>query len=688
MRWPRQVAYLLVLAVLLVGPPVVLVRVVGWPANGWPDLRQWVAQPLTAQTLAVALTVAAWAVWLMLAATVAVRVAARARVGARWLGRVPLPTPLQATATGLAGAAAFGTGAHTGATAVGPQVAPPVAVGTLDQPTDPDANGVERLDGVSEIGDAGGVVLRGGWLPWEVAEQVAAAAGLVWLRRRRTYQPHKPRDARDDTDLAPLPETVTTVQAALVAPTPPARATGTAPAGPAGSIASLPPGRIALTGPGALAAARGMLVTAALANLRHPAASAPLVITRAASRMLLDADIEAQPLPGVQVAGSVDDAGVLLASAAAARQRSGREDTSPPVLICESAPDSGPLAVALGACAVTAVFLSAGTAEVTVHVNAAGHTHDPHRSGWIGPRLCVLDPLAGADLIAVITQAHPDDADPAAGSRSATVTTPERPRVPRQATGERHAHLLERAAARQIDLRVLGESTLIADGTPVPIRRSAALQVLVFLAVHPNGASSQQLVEAIWPGLPAHRLTGRLYTTLSDLRTTVRTVCGLTVIDHIDNRYRLNVGFCDVDLWRLRTLAAHAVTAVTSPATAWQAVVDTYTGDLAAGHQWPWLDPARETTRRHVLDAYAAIAAVEPDPRRALEFLQAGIRVDPYNQALHQQATEILTALGEHHTATELAGIYNRRLTAAGLPPTDAHHPLSAVRPNVQSQYS
>ncbi|MCX4387292.1 hypothetical protein OG777_10145 [Micromonospora peucetia] len=629
-------------------------------------------QPLTAQTLAVALTVAAWLVWLMLAATVTIRAAARARAGARWLRRIPLPTPLQATATGMAGAAAFGAGAHTGATSAGPEAPLPVAAGTLDRPTG--ADGVERPDGVSEVGDASGVVVRGGWLPWEVAEQVAAAAGLVWLRRRRTYQPHPPHDARDDTDLAPLPETVTAIQTALTAPTPPAPTTGTAPAGPAGSIASLPSGRIALTGPGALAAARGMLVTAALAGLRHPAASAPLVITRAAARTLLGADI-VRPLPGVRVAGSVNDAVAFLASSAAALFRSGWEDAGRPVLILESAPQSGPLAVALAACAATAMFLGAGTAEVTWHVDGAGHTHDPQRPDWVGPRLCVLDPVAATDLLTVITQAHPPDVHPGAGSRPVTVTAPERSRIPRQARGARHSHPPARAVAGRLDLRVLGEPTLIADGTPVPIRRSAALQVLVFLAVHPEGASSQQIVEAIWPGLPAHRLTGRLYTTLSDLRTTVRAACGLAVIDHTDNRYRLNPGFCDVDLWRLRTLAAHAATAVTSTATDWQAVIGAYTSDLAVGHQWPWLDPAREATRRHVLDAYAALAATEPDPRRALDFLQAGIRVDPYNQALHQQATGILTALGEHDTATELADTYHRRLTAAGLPPTDAHHP-------------
>lgn len=49
----------------------------------------------------------------------------------------------------------------------------------------------------------------------------------------------------------------------------------------------------------------------------------------------------------------------------------------------------------------------------------------------------------------------------------------------------------------------------------------------------------------------------------------------------------------------------------------------------------------------------------------------------PNNQTLHQQAISILTALGEHDTSTELAAAYTRRLTAAGLLPTDAHAPLA-----------
>ncbi|WP_196255728.1 hypothetical protein [Micromonospora sp. WMMC415] len=629
-------------------------------------------QPLTEHTLTVAVTATAWVIWLMLAVTVTVRAAARARAAAGWLRKLPLPTPLQATATGVAGAAALSAGAQTAVTGTAAEDPLPATAPTLDHPADTDTAHL------TNVGDANGVEVPGGWLPRETAEQVAAAAGLVWLRRRRAYQPHPPDGARDDADLAPLPATVTTVQTALTAPTSPATATGTAHHQPAGSIASLPPGRIALTGPGALDAARGILVTTVLTRLRHPSPAAPLVITRTAATMLLSPDISPQELPGVRV---IDNAEALIASSPAAEDGPTREETNRsaasdrPVVILESSPQSGPVAAALTAGTATAIILSAANADAIWHVDAAGHTVDPRHPNWAGLRLCVLDPAAATDLLTVITQAHPPDTRPGAVPRAATAAAPERPLIPRQTTGTHRIHPPPHATTGRLDLRVLGEPTLLADGTPVPIRRNAALQVLVFLAVHSDGATTGQLVEAIWSGLPAHRLTGRLYTTLSDLRSTLRAAGGLAALSHTDNRYRLNPAHLDVDLWRLRTLAAHAATALTNPAAAWQAVVDAYTGDLAARHPWPWLDPAREATRRYILDAYAALAAAEPNPRRALELLQAGIRVDPLNQALHQRAIGVLTALGDHDNATELADTYAQRLTAAGLAPANVHHP-------------
>ncbi|MEU5726749.1 bacterial transcriptional activator domain-containing protein [Micromonospora sp. NPDC047738] len=681
LRWPRQVLSLLFVLLLLIGPPAVLLFVVGPPMRGWPtgqQVRAWVEQPLTEQTLAAALTVAAWLVWLVLAYTVTVRALARLRAGAAWLRRMPLPTPLQATASGMAGAAVFTVSANT-ATAAPPEPALPVAAGTLDSRDD-----TAHLDAYNSRRDDG-VVLSGGWLPRDVADQVAAAAALVWLRRRLGYRPRRPGPpAREDPDLAPLPATATAVQAALADHPPipqPADVTsggdGSSGAMPA-LVSGLPAPRVGLNGAGAAAAARGLLVTALLTARRHPAMS--LVVTRTALAGLLGSAAEElrRHLTRLHVVSSVDEAVQVLARTRGhdrhgldePRRRDDLPDARATVVLIIDEPPSGAVAQRLAVlppAAATVVVLGGWPTAATWQVDAAGHTHDPDRPEWRGPRLCVLDAQAATDLLTVIAHTDPPSDQPAPTPTPHAVQR-SRPRVPRQATGQ-DPRPGPAAPGHRLELRVLGNPMLAFGGEPIVVRRTAAMQALVFLAAHPDGADSRNLVDAIWPGLPRHSLTGRLYTTLSELRGTVRAACGLAIVDHTDDRYRLNPDHLDVDLWRFHAAVQHAATAVTNTTIAWQAIIDAYPGDLAAGRPWPWLDPVREATRRHVIDAHMALAAAASDPHHALAVLQQGIRVDPYNADLHVRAMNVLAALGDHDSAAELHDSYTRRLAEAGLEP-------------------
>ncbi|MEU0962619.1 hypothetical protein ABZ328_24225 [Micromonospora aurantiaca] len=205
---------------------------------------------------------------------------------------------------------------------------------------------------------------------------------------------------------------------------------------------------------------------------------------------------------------------------------------------------------------------------------------------------------------------------------------------------------------------------MLIDSKEVTIRRSAAMQILVFLAVHPDGATTTQLVHALWPGLPAHTVTGRLYTTLSDLRSTLRATTPEQVVVHTEDRYHLDPR-TDVDLWRLQAAAHHGAT--TDAPGSWQAVIDAYTGDLAAGHTWPWIDPPREATRRLALDAHTTAAAAQTDPHERLRLFQAAIRIDPYNQQLHQLAADQLNAIGDSAAAADLLHTHRQRLRLAGI---------------------
>ncbi len=634
MRWPRHVASLLLTAVLLVGPPILLVRVVGWPSVDTPRvaLWQWVRDPLTEQNLILLLVVLAWLLWAFVAYLVTAATATRVWAGVRWLRRLPLPTPWQATATGMAGAAALTIATPTTPTA---DASHP---GTTTSTTHTDHDTVEQAD------TADGIAVPGGWLPDDLAQQVTAAAGLVWLRRRRAYRPTRPhRHTQDAEDLAPLPATVAVIQAATGSrPTPPVPA-------PDGGLPPIgfPPTGVGLTGPGALDAARGLLITALLAAMRQN--TVELVITRRAVDMLLGpAAPHLQPGTGLRIVDTAAHATTLPADVTPAPS-TGAEGGRRVLILDEPPPAS------LATSGATTVVLAAWPHATTWHVEADGHTHTPDMA-HAGPRVCVLDAIATTDLLTVTGHLHPPTPD--------TPTQPQpQVRIPRP-TAPHHDTI--RPDKRML-VRVLGEPALLIDGTARTLRRTAALQALVFLAVHPDGVDSHLMAEALWPGLPAHRLTGRLYTTLSEPRTAARTTTGLPIIDRTGDRYRLHPDHVDVDLWHLYRAVDHAAATLTDPTTAWQAVVDAYNGDLAAGHTWAWLDPHREIIRRHVLDAYAPLAAAAPDPRQAFAYLQDAIRVDPYNADLHQQAVRILTDLGEHAAAAELTDRHTRRLATAGL---------------------
>ncbi|MGQ5262910.1 AfsR/SARP family transcriptional regulator [Micromonospora sp. ZYX-F-536] len=527
--------------------------------------------------------------------------------------------------------------------------------------------------------------MPGGWLPDDVAQQVGAAAAMVWLRRRSAYHPTPPnRQPRDQPDLAALPTTVAAVQAALSAePTaPPAPhddpAAADAPVVQPAPVAGLPRGTIGFTGPGALAAARGALVTAALAGLRSPDAP-PLVITRSALNALIgSATDHATWLPHVRVAATAQDAAAILSQPRTA-DPTGRDlatsDEAPrspgqqqPLLIVDE-PAQGAAGNWRAAAADTGTTLLLGPSPggSTWVIDPKGYVTYPD-GGTSKIRLCVLDPTAAADLLTVIGHAH------SPGTQKHL--SPAAARIPRQTTGRKATPQLlspvtDSRTRHRLEVRVLGQPTVLRDEQPLTIRRTAALQALVFLTVHPNGASSRELVQAIWPGLPTHTLTGRLYTTLSDLRGTFRAADVPTVIEHAEDRYRLNPTLVDADLWRFNALNHDATTAVTDRTTAWKAVTDTYTGELADGHTWPWLQQPREATRRIAIDAYAALAATETDPQQALTWLQRGIRVDPYNAELHQRAITAFATLGDQSAIAALYGSYTRRLAAAGLEPSD-----------------
>jgi len=179
------------------------------------------------------------------------------------------------------------------------------------------------------------------------------------------------------------------------------------------------------------------------------------------------------------------------------------------------------------------------------------------------------------------------------------------------------------------------------------------------------------LAAALWPGVRPHPVE-RVYSAASALRSAVHRTTGLQILSRVGERYRLNPDCLQVDLWQLHTAVDQATAAPDrgSDTTALRTIVATYTGELAAGQPGAWLVPHREAVRRHAIDAYTTLAQLA-DPATAAALLDNAVRIDPYNEHLHQAAIRAHLAAGHPGRAGPLLGRLTRRLADIDDDPPD-----------------
>lgn len=213
-----------------------------------------------------------------------------------------------------------------------------------------------------------------------------------------------------------------------------------------------------------------------------------------------------------------------------------------------------------------------------------------------------------------------------------------------------------------LSLMVLGRVALIHTDEDTPRDLTAALtpkqrEVLVYLAIHRNGARREALAEAIWPDSPRARPYNSLYSTLSLLRRNLSKATDdrlSEITRNDDGRYHLDPTLVTVDYWQFHDALAtrRRVTTDAERLDALQQVTVLYRGGLAEDLSTEWIEAPREATRRDALDALGVLirALGDRDPQRRLDLLERARVLDPYNEGVYRDIIRTQALLGQHES--------------------------------------
>ncbi|MFJ1540425.1 transcriptional regulator [Micromonospora chalcea] len=545
----------------------------------------------------------------------------------------------------------------------------------------PDASATQSPSAAT---DGQGVQLSpSNWLPWSLAAAISAAAALVWAHRRRRYT------GEPETDpITQLPPPVLHLRRAVVhnpeLPHPDSH--HTEPPALVPDLVPLPPGGIGVVGDGAHAAARGALVAVLASGGPHcPDARGEVIIDAATLETLLGPDTVAHdPWPRLHVVESIGHALTLieakllhrsrildehaLTDLDTLRQQAPDEEALPPVmLITQTPPDDvrmrAKAALALGArLQVSALLLGEWAHGPSIEVTPDGHTTSVSGQAIepVPSRLPVLEPATAVQILATLREAQTGE-PPATVAPAVPVTVVplhiSRARNTPEATDARVSATAKPAVdiqTRRARLRVLGPPRIEEITQPGRPLRAKALELAVFLACHPDGATTREIGEYLEPDARISQADQRVHTNASNLRH----VLGRAGTSDTKNayviktagRYRLDPVAVDIDVWTLRDLMRNA-TIATEPRRRelLTAACDLYTAPLAEGQDYEWLQPHRETVRRWGTEAHLLLAddLLDHDPQAASDLLDKAIGLDRYNEALYTKAMHARHALSD-----------------------------------------
>jgi DNA-binding SARP family transcriptional activator len=201
------------------------------------------------------------------------------------------------------------------------------------------------------------------------------------------------------------------------------------------------------------------------------------------------------------------------------------------------------------------------------------------------------------------------------------------------------------------------------DGTDRPPKRVRTRELIAYLALHPRGASRDELTEALWPAQDPKKTRPRLWESASDARAALGDAW---IVE--GERYRLDRSKVRIDLDQLDRLLAE------SEPQALEAALELWRGEPLQGSDYSWADGhihRLSATLICLLERAGNARLEQGDARGALELAEKAIALDQFHEASWRLALQADYTLGLRESITrrydDLAHALDEQL---GLQPT------------------
>jgi DNA-binding SARP family transcriptional activator len=204
----------------------------------------------------------------------------------------------------------------------------------------------------------------------------------------------------------------------------------------------------------------------------------------------------------------------------------------------------------------------------------------------------------------------------------------------------------------RISVRVLGPFQLLGTERDQP-QRKAAIELIAYLAVQPQGATRDELLEVLWPDDDPRRSEQRFWQASAEAR---KVLDGGLRREH--GRYGLDRNRVAVDLDELESLLAHAANAESTDQQreGLERALSLFHGEPFAGIETPWAEGEARRLRALAVDILERLGRLRLDAGEAtgaLDAAERGIALDLLNEGLWRLALEAEGALGLREAIAE-----------------------------------